>query len=180
MRRRSGRGFSVALAVASLVQPVLLAHNGPPFPIIDGKRVGPCMVALWTHPDIGTGTFWVLIDPPSGGAIPKDLHVRLGVQPVDGRLPERFFDVSRDDVGGQLQYKALVPFDRQEYVRARVILESSAGNGEASATVEVTPVGPGSSWEMILYLWPFLGVAFLWFRAAIRRRRGSKRRAPPP
>lgn len=181
MRRLSGPVFSAALAVIALFHPLLLAHNGPPFPIIDGKRVGPCVIALWTHPDIGTGTFWVMIDPPSGGSIPKDLHVRLGVQPVDGRLAEKIFETSLDDARGQLQYKALVPFDRQEYVRARVILESSAGNGEASATVEVTPVGPTSKWELILYLWPFLGVAFLWLRAATRRkRRPAGRSSPPP
>ena len=64
-----------------------------------------------------------MIDPLSGGAIPKDLNVRLGVQPVDGRLPEKIYEVERDDTGGQLQYKALVPFDREEFVQARVILD---------------------------------------------------------
>jgi len=147
------------------------AHNGPPFPIIDNKRVGPCMIALWTHPDIGTGTFWIMVDPPPGEAVPKDLHVRLAVQPLESRVPERVYDVARDESTRQLQYKALVPFDRQEFIRARVILDSSAGTGEASATVEITPVGPGSRWELLLYLSPFLGIAFLWLRAITRRRR---------
>jgi hypothetical protein len=147
------------------------AHNGPPFPIIDNKRVGPCTIALWTHPDIGTGTFWIMVDPPPGGAVPNDLHVRLAVQPLDGRLPERVYDVARDESSRQLQYKALVPFDRQEFIRARVILDSSAGSGEGSATVEITPVGPGSRWELLLYFCPFLGIAFLWLRAVARRRR---------
>ncbi len=31
------------------------AHNGPPFPIITDQRVGPCIISLWTHPDLGTG-----------------------------------------------------------------------------------------------------------------------------
>lgn len=147
------------------------AHNGPPFPIIDGKAVGPYKLALWTHPDIGTGTFWVIVDPLKGDSLPQDLHVKIGVQPVDQRIAERIFDVPVDDSSRQLQYKALVPFDRQEFVRARVILESSAGNGEASASVEVTPVGPASRWSLLLYLTPFLGVGFLWFRAMTRRRR---------
>jgi len=30
------------------------AHNGPPFPIIENQRVGPCVISLWTHPDVGT------------------------------------------------------------------------------------------------------------------------------
>jgi hypothetical protein len=166
------RRLPLILVLFSALLPIAKAHNGPPFPIIEGKHVGPCVIALWTHPDIGTGTFWIMIDPPSGGTIPRDLAVKLAVEPVDGRIAERTFSVTRDDSGGQLQYKALVPFDRQEFVRARVILHSAAGDGEASATVEVTPVGPGSKWEILLFLWPFLGVAFLWIRTAIRRRKG--------
>jgi hypothetical protein len=159
------------LIYCSALIPKAIAHDGPPFPIIEGKRVGPCVVALWTHPDIGTGTFWVMIDPPPGGTVPKDLIVQLAVQPVDARIPEMNVTVIRDDAGSQLQYKALVPFDRQEFVRARVILRSASGNGETSATVEITPVGPKSKWELTLFLWPFLAVAFLWARAAARRRK---------
>jgi hypothetical protein len=159
------------LLIHSLLVLPVYAHNGPPFPIIDGKAVGPCRIALWTHPDVGTGTFWVMVDPLPGGTVPKDLRVGLGIQPVDRRISETIYDVPLDDSGTQLQYKALIPFDRQEFIRARVMLESSTGKGEASATVEVTPVGPGSRWELLLYLTPFLGVGFLWSRALARRRR---------
>jgi hypothetical protein len=38
----------------------------------------------------------------------------------------------------------------------------------------VTPVGFGR-WDLLLYLLPFLGAGFLWFRAMARRRRQSAR-----
>jgi hypothetical protein len=145
------------------------AHNGPPFPIIENQRIGPCVVALWTHPDVGTGTFWVMIDPPSGGKIPKDLKVQLGVQPVSGRLPEKQYPATLDSMRAQVQYYAEIPFDAQEVWRIHLMLESSGGNGEASATVMVTPPGFGR-WDLLWFVSPFCAVAFLWIRA-IRRRR---------
>ena len=59
------RTLRAALLLTALSLPVR-AHNGPPFPIIVDKRIGPCIVSLWTHPDIGIGTFWVIVDPPPG------------------------------------------------------------------------------------------------------------------
>ena len=69
-----------------------------------------------------------------------------------------------------MEYKTLVPFDAQEMWRVRVTLATAEGGGEAVANVEVTPPGLGS-WDMLLYLLPFLGVGFLWFKAVMRKRR---------
>jgi hypothetical protein len=138
------------------------AHNGPPFPIIVDKRIGPCIVSLWTHPDIGTGMFWVIVDAPPGGSVPRDLKVEVAVQPINGRIAERRYAATIDESSSQLQYKAEATFDRQEFIHARVILRSAAGNGEAMATVEVTPVEFGR-WDLLLYLMPFLGAGFLCF-----------------
>ena len=163
------RTLRTVLLLAALSLPVR-AHNGPPFPIIVDKRIGPCVVSLWTHPDVGTGTFWVIVDPPPGSAVPKDLKVEVGVQPINARIAEVRYAARRDESSSQLQYKVEAQFDRQEFIHARVILKSAAGSGEATATVEVTPVGFGR-WDLLLYLLPFLGAGFLWFRAMARRRR---------
>ena len=56
-----------------------------------------------------------------------------------------------------------------------LLLDSSAGHGESTATVEVTPPGLGR-WDLLWYASPFAAVAFLWFRALARRRT----RAPAP
>ena len=149
------------------------AHNGPPFPIIENKKVGPCIVALWTHPDVGTGAFYVFVEPAPGATVPDDLKITIGVQPVTGRLPERFYEAERVKSHGQLQYNAQADFDRQELWRVRLVIQSSQGGGEASAQVEVTPPGFGR-WDLLLYVLPFLLIAFLWFRGITRARRRNK------
>jgi len=152
------------------------AHNGPPFPIIENQKVGPCIISLWTHPDIGTGTFFVIVDPVPGSSIPSDLKVSIGIQPESRRLPEAFYKAERDDTRGQLDYKAAVQFDRDEFYRVRLVLESSQGRGEAFSRVEATPVGFGR-WDLLFFLLPFLAVAFLYIRGMSRRRR-VRRQAP--
>ena len=151
-----------------LVSPTA-AHEGPPFPVIVDQKVGPCIISVWTDPDVGTGTFFVIVEPPPGGTVPDDLKVEIGVQPINYRLPETRYIAQREGLRGQLQYKAEVQFDKQEFWRVRVLLESSQGSGETSVNVEATPPGYGR-WDLILYALPFLGVGFLWFMAVMRKR----------
>jgi hypothetical protein len=159
-----------------MLSPNAVAHNGPPFPIITDQRVGPCIISLWTHPDLGTGYFFVMIDPLPGGAIPKDLKVQIGVQPVSGRLAEVVYSAELQDLRGQVEYKTEVQFDQQENWRVRLILASAAGGGEATSQVVPTPAGFGR-WDLLLYLLPFLGVGFLWVTAITKRHRLRKLRA---
>ena len=162
---------AIAVPVLCLLTPrSAYAHNGPPFPIIENRRVGPCVVALWTHPDVGTGTFFVLVDPAPGGKIPADLKISIGVQPESGRLAEVVYPTERDNSGGLVEYKTSAQFDRDEFWRIRLILRSSEGDGEALSRVEATPPGYGR-WDLLLYMLPFLAVGFLWFWGMTRRRR---------
>ena len=166
--------FSLALALWLMLPAPANAHNGPPFPIIENHRVGPCIISFWTHPDVGTGAFFVFVEPIPGSAVPKDLKVQVGVQPESGRLPEVIYTADKDHSGGQLHYKALAEFDRQEFWRVRLILESSQGRGEEFSRVEATPVGFGR-WDLLFYLLPFLAVGFLWLRGMSRRRNRMKK-----
>lgn len=176
-RRKGAEGISIGLPVALLL---LLAapaeaHNGPPFPIIENKKVGPCIVALWTHPDVGTGAFYVFVEPVPGSTLPADLKIKIGVRPVTGRLVERFYEAEHVKSRGPTEYNAVADFDRQELWRVRLVIESTQGQGEATADVEVTPPGFGR-WDLLLYLLPFLFVAFLWFRGISRAKRRRKAR----
>ena len=163
-------GLGAFVAVALLWPSLAKAHNGPPFPIIENRAVGPCVISLWTHPDVGTGLFYVLVDPPPGGKIPGDLKISIGVQPESGRLAEVVYPTERDNTRGQVEFKTSAEFDRDEFWRVRLIVHSSAGSGEALSRVEATPPGYGR-WDLLLYLLPFLAVAFLWFRGITRRRK---------
>jgi hypothetical protein len=175
-RTCAGKASIGFLAVLLLALPMPAgAHNGPPFPIIENKKVGPCIVALWTHPDVGTGAFYVFVEPAPGAPIPDDLKVKIGVQPVTDRLPEKFYDAERVKSRGQVQYNAQADFDRQELWHVRLVIQSSQGSGEATADVEVTPPGFGR-WDLLLYLLPFLAVAFLWVLGVSRAKRRRKAR----
>src|SRR5208283_3246505 len=114
-RPTSAGAVSVGLLVAILLvsSTPASAHNGPPFPIIENKKIGPCIVALWTHPDVGTGAFYVFVEPVTGGAIPNDLKIEIGVQPLTGRLPEVLYAAERVKSRGPVQYNAQAEFDRQ-------------------------------------------------------------------
>jgi hypothetical protein len=116
----------------------------------------------------------VFVEPAPGATVPDDLKIKIGVQPVSGRLPEKFYEATRVKSRDQVQYNAVADFDRQELWSVRLVIESSQGGGEATAQVEVTPPGFGR-WDLLFFLLPFLLVAFLWFRGVSRARR--RRRA---
>jgi hypothetical protein len=178
--RKYAEGISVGLRVVLLLMlpTPACAHNGPPFPIIENRKVGPCIVAVWTHPDVGTGAFYVFVEPGPGGSVPDDLKVKIGVQPATGRLAEAFYEAERVKSHGPAQYNAQADFDRQELWNVRLVIQSSQGGGEATAQVKVTPPGFGR-WDLLLYLLPLLFVAFLWLRGVSRmkRRRNAHLRA---
>jgi hypothetical protein len=149
------------------------AHEGPPYAIFVDKTVGPSLVSLWGDPDVGVGTFFVILESSERIALPEEMKVDIGVQPVTGRLPEVHYSAVREAVRGRVQYKAEVPFDREELWRVRLTLQSSHGGGELITDVEVTPPGYGR-WDMLLYLFPFLAIAYLWLRALLRGRNRTK------
>jgi hypothetical protein len=135
--------------------------------------VGPVVVSLWTHPDVGTGLFYVIVEPPAGGTIPPDLKIEIGVRPVTGRLAEAMYPMKLENLRGQVVYRTDAQFDQQELWHVRMTVKSSAGDGEAAADVEVTPPGYGR-WDLLLFSLPFLGVGFLWFRVMMRKRQYRK------
>jgi hypothetical protein len=162
--------FSLLLAFLSCSSVLAKAHNGPPFPIITDKQIGSVKIAVWTHPDIGTGTFFVLVDPLPGTSVPNDLKIDLGIQPTNNRLPEVIYPMQRDNGRGEIQYNAQVEFDRQDFFKVRVQVQSSSGSGEVSSQVEATPQGFGR-WDLLFYLLPFLLVAALFYRGVRKKRK---------
>jgi hypothetical protein len=152
------------------------AHEGPPYPILVDKMIGPCLVSVWADPDVGIGTFFIVLDPPRGGTLPEDVTVEIGVRPVSGRLAEARHLAERENLDNRVQFKAEIPFDAQERWLTRILLKSSYGSGDAVVEVEVTPPGYGR-WDLLLYLFPFLAVGFLWLKAFLRGR--SRKKASP-
>src|SRR6202050_5821296 len=140
------------LVVLLVASSPLRAHNGPPFPIISDKRVGPVVVSLWTHPDVGTGLFYVIVDAPPGGAIPPDLKIEIGVRPVTGRLAEVIYPTQLERMRGQVQYRTEAQFDQQELWQVRLIVKRSAGDGPGAAGGGGSPPGLGGGGVVLGFL----------------------------
>lgn len=176
-RIRGGVPWTTCLVVALLAICASLpawAHIGPPYPIIENRKIGNLTVSVWSNPDVGTGSFFVVIDPPKGASIPSDMRVQVIVQPVSGRLPEQRYDAWREKLLNRVEFKALVPFDKEETWRIRILLASAQVTGETDTDVPVTPTLLGR-WSLLFFLLPFLLIAALWLRAVTVRRKRRKR-----
>src|SRR6185436_20717757 len=85
MRRLAIVSFLLAGALAA---GAARAHVGPPFPILEDQKAGPYVASVWTDPDIGTATFFVMLQAPEGSRLPAKTRVRIAVQPLSKRLGE--------------------------------------------------------------------------------------------
>ncbi len=164
----------IALLVSCTCLPAW-AHIGPPYPIMQNRKIGPYSVDVWSNPDVGVGSFFVIINPPPGGSVPADMKVRVSVRPVSGRLPEATYDAWREKLRDRVEFKTIVPFDKEEMWHVRILLSSSQVNGETDVDVPVTPTLLGR-WNLLLFALPFVGVGWLWFKA-VKTKRENKRRA---
>jgi hypothetical protein len=156
------------------------AHIGPPYPIMQNRKVGPYNVEVWSNPDVGTGSFYVIVDPPKGSglAVPADMKVQVAVQPVSKRLPVAVYNAWREKLLDHVEFKTLVPFDKQEMWHVHIAFSSSTANGEADTDVSVTPTLLGR-WDLLIFLLPFAGIGVLWFKAAsVKRSRRRRARTP--
>ena len=77
-----------ALLLVLLSGVVVLAHSGPPFPIVSARKVGPYDISLWTDPDAtddGTraGRFWIVLARAEGGEVPAGTHARIAIRALD-------------------------------------------------------------------------------------------------
>jgi hypothetical protein len=172
--RQPARRIFLLLALITIWSIPAWAHLGPPYPIMQDRKVGPLTVSVWANPDTGIGTFFVVIDPPKNGVVPADMKVQIAVQPVTGRLPEKAYDAWREKLRDRVEFKADVPFDKEEEWRIRILLTSSQVTGETDTNVEVTPPGLGR-WDLLLFALPFLGVGVLWFKALATKRENRRR-----
>jgi hypothetical protein len=169
------RRVPILLLLVSTITAPARAHQGPPFPILVDQRVGPYVASVWTDPDIGIGTFFVVLEPPDGEhALPVGTRVRIGVQPVSKRLPEIVYAAKPQPVHYGQRHFAEVKLDRGERWRIRVLIAGPRGGGQLTSEVEATPNGTLGPIGSLVYLFPFLAVGFLWLKAALRKRESAK------
>ena len=153
------------------------AHEGPPFPIIVDHEMGPYLVSVWTDPDIGIGTFFVVFDPNPElqGKFPTEISsVKVGVEPTSGRLEEAIYDATPQRARNGARYMSEVEFDQGEMWKVRVVIEGKGWKGELNSEVEATPDGSIGPIVILIYAFPFLLVSILWIRAIMVRRQGTE------
>ena len=147
------------------------AHVGAPYPVLLEEPVGPYMASALADPDVGTGTFYILITLDSGQQVPADTVVTVWAKPEDVHLAEAGYGAERQQTRYGERFVAKVPFDSEGPWQVRLVIEGSAGQGETLFPVRVTPSGTG--WLATLAcLVPFAILGGLWLKGA--RRQGSK------
>jgi hypothetical protein len=166
----------IAAALLAIMTPRSSAHEGPPYPIVVDRAVGSFVVSVWGDPDVGIGTFWIALEPAAGTSLPDSCVVAVFVRPADGRLPEaRHAAKPERSPRGSKRFQARAAFDRAGPWSLRIRVSSPRGGGEACAGVDVTPPGQGPALDFVLYGFPFVAVAFLFLKAALRRERAGTR-----
>ena len=149
------------------------AHEGPPFPVIVDQPVEEYLISVWADPDLGTGTFYVMIDPAHKLAELAEPDVEVWVQPTSGRIPKASYTAEREAIRNRMQFAAFPEFDALETWSIGVRITPPDGKtAELTTKVEVTPPGLGP-WDLAIYLFPFALIGGLWGIALIRRWRSE-------
>ena len=172
MRKRAAVAIVVAVAATC---PGVLAHDGPPFPIVSDAVAGPYRVSIWTDPDTtdgGTpgGQFWVRLEPARDTeALPDRTRAIVAIRPLDRPGPERREPAT--PVGGDVtnQFAALV-MDHEGRFAVHVTIDGPLGGAELDAETSATYDLRPPPYLIAVYLLPFLLVGLLWGRLLMRRR----------
>lgn len=162
--------FLLGLLLAGLAGPdTALAHVGAPYPVLLEEAVGPYVASALADPDVGQGTFYVLVTLHGGESPPDGTTVTVWVEPEDGHLAEAGYAAGRQQTRYGERFVAEVPFDAEGPWQVRLVIEGPAGSGETAFPVKVTPSGIG--WlATVACLLPFLLLGGLWLRGALRQR----------
>lgn len=179
MKRRFDVSFLRILVVLNLgfLAPDVRAHTGPPFPIVVDQPIAGYVVSVWTDPDVGEATFFVMMEPGETGQARGEVSdVEMTVQPVSGRLPKATYHATKETARGHLKYVALPEFDAAEFWSIEVFVIMADGmRHRLVAEVEATPPGIGP-WGVLFFLTPFLLFGGLWVMVFVRRSRKGRLR----
>jgi hypothetical protein len=166
------RRATAVLACAALFAAPASAHDGPPYPILVDEPLAGSTVSIWADPDVGTGTFFFYFDRPLG------CELRIGARPSDGRLEEAFVLAAAAREGEPFDLVGEVRFDAQGPWSMRFLAGPEGAEGELSVEVDVTPPGLGTI-DLLWYASPFLTIAFLWVKVAVKRRQLARDEREP-
>lgn len=159
--------------LALLRPPAVLAHVGAPYPVLLEEEMGSYIVSVLADPDVGTGTFYILLTLRDGEPPPPDARVTLWAEPEDGHRAASRHEAERQETRYGERFVVKVPFDEEGAWQIGLNVEGSTGFGEIAFPVEVTPSGIG--WLATLAcLLPFVLLGGLWLRGTMRQRQAGQ------
>ncbi len=174
---RSGRDVAAVLAAMILcANPgVVLAHSGPPFPLISDRVAGPYEVSIWTDPDAtddgsAGGQFWVMIRLRDGSQLPPGTRALLTIRPGDRPTSAQSVHALPVDGDPSRQFAAVL-MDHEGPYLVEAAITGGQGRAVLEASVDATYDLRPARWLLGLYLVPFLAVGFLWLKRLRSRRR---------
>jgi hypothetical protein len=160
----------VGLLLVAMVRPsTTMAHVGAPYPVLLEEQVGPYTVSVLADPDVGTGTFYVMVAWADGESTPSGTVVTVWATPADGHGMETAFSAERQETRFGERFVARAQFDAKGPWEIRLTVEGPAGAGEITFPVVVTSAGTG--WlATLMCLVPFVILGLLWLRGMRRQR----------
>lgn len=163
----------VGLLLVPVVRPpAVMAHVGAPYPVLLEEAVGPYVLSVLADPDVGTGTFYVLVTMAGGESTPSGTVVMVWTTPEDGHAVETGSSAERQQTRYGERFVAKVQFDAKGPWQVRLTVEGPAGTGEITFPVVVTPSGTGGLATLICLV-PFVILGLLWLRG-VRRQRSAQ------
>jgi hypothetical protein len=169
------RSCAALLGAVLLSGATLLAHSGPPYPIVGERTIGAYKVSVWADPDAtddgsAAGQFWVVLAPAQRSALlPGDTRAEISIRPGDraGDVRTRRAEPVNGDVGRQF---AALLMDHEGPFTVHVAVAGGAGAATLDASVDATYDLRPPRFLIAVYLMPFLLIGFLWAKLLVRRR----------
>ena len=179
MIRRLLEAIGCTALLLTVLEAIVAAHSGPPYPIVSNRALGAYSVSIWTDPDTTddgkpAGQFWIELEPADGRtAIPAGTQATVAIRPLDREGPAR--EGRADPVRGKVarQFVALL-MDHEGPFALHATLSSSRGSVSIDTTVDATYDLRPARWLLGLYIMPFLAVGFLWMKLILVRRRARQ------
>jgi len=154
--------FLVALGLAAPVS----AHDGPPYAVIVDQPFGDRTVSIWADPDVGTGTFYLYLEPAEDATsfLPLEIHAR----PREPRWTPSDAEFVLASANAPYQLLGEIAFEARGTWDVEFV--QPATGATTRLEIEVTPPGSLGPIDLLWFAFPFLAVAGLWIKGLLRQR----------
>jgi hypothetical protein len=178
-QRVSGMSMACSMVVAVMVSgATILAHNGPPFPVVSNRIAGNYQLSLWADPDVSDdgsadARFWVTVQPARDiAAPPPNTIVTVSVWPLDQP------NAVRTEVAGPVEHEptrwfAAFAIDREGRYGVKASVAGPLGPADVETVVDSVYDQRPQPFTVVLFVLPFLLVGFPVLKWLLRRRRGT-------